>query len=46
MNSLEKFEKKPQKKVPKTQTEKFEHLERINPNLRILVEKFDLLIKL
>jgi len=37
---------KPKKDVPKTQIEKFKHLERINPNIRLLAEKFDLVIKL
>lgn len=36
----------PKKNVPKTQAEKFTKLERINPALRILAEKFDLVIKL
>jgi hypothetical protein len=38
--------KLPEEKKPRTQTEKFERLAKINPNLKILAEKFDLVIKL
>ena len=36
----------PKKNAPKTQKEKFEQMERKNPNLRTFVELFDLVIKL
>jgi len=41
---LKKFDKK--KEVPKTQIEKFKQMELQNPNIRLLAETFDLVIKI